>query len=142
MIFDGVFQVSNLPLRSLSGYRKGHPKISPHMANSLVVIALHSAWPSVAQLTLVVERFEDDDLLLVLIGYGCAHCCFANFFEESFGDTIEIHVDVKHPVPVTSTVFPHIDRYNEARPTQGGDMGYTIAFARGAHTRGVKGSKR
>nr|GEV81396.1 retrovirus-related Pol polyprotein from transposon TNT 1-94 [Tanacetum cinerariifolium] len=33
-------------MRSLSGYRKGHPKISPHMANSLVVIALHSAWPS------------------------------------------------------------------------------------------------
>nr|GEZ67957.1 putative nucleotidyltransferase, ribonuclease H [Tanacetum cinerariifolium] len=61
---------------------------------------------------------------------------------ESFGDTIEIHVDVTHPVPVTSTVFPHIDRYNEARPTQGGDMGYTIAFARGAHTRGVEGSKR
>ncbi|GJU35792.1 hypothetical protein Tco_1184146 [Tanacetum coccineum] len=47
--------VSNLPLRPLSCYRNGCPTISTHMANSFVVIALHSAWPRVAQLTLVVE---------------------------------------------------------------------------------------
>nr|GEX34143.1 hypothetical protein [Tanacetum cinerariifolium] len=49
-----LLKVDVAPL-SLSGYRKGHPKISPHMANSLVVIALYSAWPSVAHFMLVVE---------------------------------------------------------------------------------------
>ncbi|GJR38645.1 hypothetical protein Tco_1214329 [Tanacetum coccineum] len=33
------------------------PTISSHMANSLVVVALHSAWPSVVQLTLIAGRF-------------------------------------------------------------------------------------
>ncbi|GJY38816.1 hypothetical protein Tco_0425180 [Tanacetum coccineum] len=40
--------------------------------------------------------------------------------EESFGETIEIGVDVTHPVPVTSAVFPastvmmRLDQHGEA----------------------------
>ncbi|GJU47599.1 gag-pol polyprotein [Tanacetum coccineum] len=62
-LYAKVFQVSNLPLRLLSCYRNGCPTISTHMANSLVVIALHSARSSGAQLTFVVEwpKIEDND---------------------------------------------------------------------------------
>ncbi|GKC86523.1 hypothetical protein Tco_1147172, partial [Tanacetum coccineum] len=52
---DKVPQVSNLPLWPLSCYRNGCPTIFSHITNSLVVVALHSAWPSVVQLTLVAE---------------------------------------------------------------------------------------
>ncbi|GJX84640.1 hypothetical protein Tco_0335414 [Tanacetum coccineum] len=31
---------------------------------------------------------------------------FADSFEESFGETIKIDVDVIHPMPVTSAIFP------------------------------------
>ncbi|GKB77123.1 hypothetical protein Tco_0944018, partial [Tanacetum coccineum] len=51
-----VPQVSNLPLRPLSRYQNGCLTISSHMANPLVVVALHGAWPSVVQLTPVAER--------------------------------------------------------------------------------------
>ncbi|GJT64999.1 retrovirus-related pol polyprotein from transposon TNT 1-94 [Tanacetum coccineum] len=55
-IQDKVPQVSNLPLRSISRNLNGSPTISSHKANSLIFVTLHSAWPSVVQLTLVAER--------------------------------------------------------------------------------------
>ncbi|GJV88012.1 hypothetical protein Tco_1531950 [Tanacetum coccineum] len=54
-----VPQVSNFPLGPRSRYQKRCLTVSSHMANSLVVVvALHSAWPSVLQLTLVVESWH------------------------------------------------------------------------------------
>ncbi|GKA16155.1 hypothetical protein Tco_0695902 [Tanacetum coccineum] len=38
---------------------------------------------------------------------------FADSYMESFGDTIEIGVDVIYPVPVTSVVFPASTRWEE-----------------------------
>ncbi|GKB77382.1 isocitrate dehydrogenase [NADP], partial [Tanacetum coccineum] len=45
-LYDKVPQVSNLPIRPLRRYRNGCLTISSHMANCLVAVALHSAWPS------------------------------------------------------------------------------------------------
>ncbi|GKC27169.1 hypothetical protein Tco_1034463 [Tanacetum coccineum] len=53
-LYAKVPRVSSLPLWSLSRYQNGCPTISTHNANSLVVIALHSARSSEAQLTFVV----------------------------------------------------------------------------------------
>ncbi|GJS58708.1 hypothetical protein Tco_0653492 [Tanacetum coccineum] len=52
--------VSNLPLWPLSRYQNGCPTIYSHVDNSLVVVALRSAWPSMVQLALVAESERVD----------------------------------------------------------------------------------
>ncbi|GJW57161.1 hypothetical protein Tco_0103892 [Tanacetum coccineum] len=47
-----------------------------------------------------------DKLLLVQVMDVPAVSVFVDSSEESFRDTIEIGVDVTHPVPITSAVFP------------------------------------
>ncbi|GJU61093.1 hypothetical protein Tco_1238859 [Tanacetum coccineum] len=58
--------------RFLGCYRNGCPKISSHIANSLVVVALHTASPSVVQLTLVAERSMRHEVLREVIKDGNA----------------------------------------------------------------------
>ncbi|GJU82634.1 hypothetical protein Tco_1284999 [Tanacetum coccineum] len=97
-----------------------------HLASRLLFV-LHTSF---------IVSYKGDLYKLSLVqGYGCA-CCFdsADSPEESFGDKIEIGVDVVYPVPVTSAVFPASTVVMRLAEHGEAIQGVQLAFARDSHT--------
>ncbi|GKD14104.1 hypothetical protein Tco_1198511 [Tanacetum coccineum] len=115
--------------------------ISAMSAYSFTMHHLASRLPSTLYASCMVS-YKDDlyKHLLVQVMVAPTIPISTDSTQGSFGDMIEIGVDVIHPKPVAIVAFPAATIVRDTSSTQGGDTWYSRAIARDAHTK-VRGDR-